>query len=200
MPTLPLSNQYYHQLYIAFCSGDQQASTELVNTFTPRIFNYIRRAFDNEQASDYVQITWLKLFEYCGKTFKHDNFAAWIMLIAKNIARDEYRQQKTAKRSAKEPYEAEMTDIKHNEKLDPAYFMQKTEQQQIDNENIKRFTQALAQLPLKQKQALHLQHSGHSLNEIAELTGEKKETVKSQLRHAKNKLNNIFASAPSGEQ
>lgn len=188
MSTSPLSNQHYHQLYVAFCQGDQQASIELVNTFTPRIFNYIRRAFCHELANDHVQATWLKLFEYCGKALKNDNFAAWIMLIAKNIARDEYRKQQTAKRSDKASYEAEMTDIQHNEKLDPAYFMHKIDLQEADDEKIARFTQALAQLPLKQRQALHLQHSGHSLNEIAVLTGEKKETVKSQLRHAKNKL------------
>ena len=199
MQTSSPSNPHYHQLYIAFCAGDQQASTELVDTFTPRLFNYIRRAFGDEQVNDSVQTTWLKLFEYCGKTIKHENFSAWIMLIAKNIARDEYRKQKTIKRADKKPYETEITDIKHNEQLDPAYFMQQIDQQQAEDKKIAHFNQALAQLPLKQRQALHLQHSGHSLNEIAALTDEKKETVKSQLRHAKNKLKTLL-NPSSGEQ
>lgn len=199
MQTSPLSKQHYHQLYIAFCAGDPKASTELVTAFSTRVFNYMRRVFSDEQAHDYVQSTWLKLLEHCGNRLKHDNMGAWIMLIAKNIMRDDYRKQHRLKRSATEQYETEMADSIHNEKLDPFYLMQQIDQQQAYDKKMTDFTQALAQLPLKQRQALHLQQSGHRINVIAELTGEKKETVRSQLRHGKNKLKAIVSAEVSTE-
>ena len=181
-------NQQHLELYLAFCQGDQRASKELVNAYTLRLLNYMRRAFSERQAGDYVQSTWLKLVEYCGNKLRHSNFGAFIMSIAKNVAIDEYRKSKTLKRSDISQYEVEVTQIDQNKKLDPLYFMHVLDDKKQDERRLKIYKEALAQLPSKQRQVLLLQHSGHSLAVIADITGAKKETVKSQLRYAKNEL------------
>lgn len=187
--------QHFLHLYDAFCEGDQLASKELVNEFSARVLNYMRRAFSESQANDYVQSTWLKLFEYCGKALKHNNFGAFIMSVAKNIAIDEYRKHKSAKRSDSSKYQIETSDLSHNRNLNPECIMQNEADEQQRNAKFRLFKESLMQLPIKQRQVLHLQNLGHSLSEISEITGEKKETVKSQLRYAKNKLKELLGSS-----
>jgi RNA polymerase sigma factor (sigma-70 family) len=89
------SNKDYWQLYKSFCKGNQRASHELVNDIGNRLMNYLLRScvFGNyQEAEECLQITWEKLWKYCGKPLNEEKgFWGFTSTIAQRVAIDRWR-------------------------------------------------------------------------------------------------------------
>lgn len=101
------SNKYYWQLYKSFCKGDVRAQHELVNDLGSRLLNYLLRScvFGNyQEAEECLQITWEKLWKYCGKPLTEEKgFWGFASKTAANNAIDLWRKEKKEKYKPKTP-------------------------------------------------------------------------------------------------
>jgi RNA polymerase sigma-70 factor (ECF subfamily) len=191
-----MPKRHAKQLYLDFCSGDKEAGRKLVEKFTSRIFNYMRRVSVVEDVNDYVQSAWLKIFESCEKNrLQHDNAGAFMVVTAKHSAIDKIRKREAKKQTLNEEYKIEVTKFEHNDVLNPAIILELFESQQIKT---KRFQKVMKELPQEQRQTLYLQLFGHSIEDIAKITDVEKEAVRSRLRYAKSKLKKLIL-APDWE-
>jgi RNA polymerase sigma-70 factor (ECF subfamily) len=102
---------------------------------------------------------------------EQSSLKAWLFTIATNTLRDE---------------------IKAANKLISLEYQQleslQTVELETENNLLKSYNHALLQLPFKQRESFILQQEGFSLAQIASITSEPQETVKTRLRYAKQQL------------
>lgn len=201
------SLEYEQQLFRRFCLKELKAGLEMENIYGQRLWRYIRRSLvfnDHEGAEDCVQNTWEKLVkDYCGKVLPGSGLWSVLYTVALRQACDAYRKATSKKRSPpkgllslhdEEGREtADWLDNADAEMLyqqcNPEEKLLSVEEKLKREERSRRFKQAVAQLSEKQQIALHLKFTqGLSVREIAELMGEKFETVRNHLRLAKEHL------------
>ena len=106
-------------------------------------------------------------------------FSTWLYRIAHNRLNDHWRAQRHRPPA---PVDAELRTAALADPDDPESLAEASEQQQ-------RLQQALAELPEEQREAVLLRLQQElSLEEIGAITGVGRETVKSRLRYALDKL------------
>lgn len=196
---ITISEEYAQQLFERFCKREQRASLELMHIYGGRLFKYINccRVFDPDEAKECFQETWIKLIErYCGKPLPGKLWGI-MCLLSRNLAVDAYRSRNRQKRSPDEmlAYEDKFEQVEAvvDENPNPERVLELLEETEEASARLHLFKQALMQLPDKQRLALTLKMKEYTLKEIARITGEKEEAVKSQLRIAKDKLQQILA-------
>lgn len=157
----------------------------LVETHLPSVFQFCCFLTGNRlDAEDLSQDTFLKAMELshkfpCGGTERETrNYLIGISVrLWKNQQRKRQRRHKIAPEDTLEESTLGLTDGKI------------LEDQVIEQELIVEVQNAIHQLPDKQKLVIHLYYSAEmNMEEIAKLLHVPRETVKSRLRLAKNKL------------
>ena len=156
--------------YIA--TGKKYYLTRLVNEFNGSLYHYLLTQSDKTTAEDVVQTVWLKVMNSQSQ-MTPTHIKSWLFTIARNTLIDELRKQNKWQYVE---FDDQLSDS-HNLEL---AFEKETQ--------LNLFNQALSALPFLQREAFIFQHEGFSLMEIAELTHESQETIKSRLRYARNHL------------
>lgn len=160
--------------YIA--TGKKQYLSILVKQFNLPLYHYLLTLSDVAMAEDVVQTTWLKVMKVQNKSTPA-NIKAWLFTIARNTLIDELRRQN------------KWQNIEFDEQMVCGTNM---EQALVKEEQLLQFNEALLTLPFLQREAFIFQQEGFSLLQIATLTNESQETIKSRLRYARNHLKNIM--------
>lgn len=158
-----------------YAKGDTKAFDELYSRHRGALYRYfLRQLKDAATANDLYQGTWEKIIK-ARKTYRPEfPFTAWAYRIAHNHLVDHFRRLK--------PADDTDADTLANESDDPLQHASNTE----DSEKLK---QGILSLPAEQRDTLLLKlESGLNMEEIADLTGVNRETVKSRLRYAVDKL------------
>ncbi|ATC93749.1 hypothetical protein PTUN_a1054 [Pseudoalteromonas tunicata] len=155
-----------------FCqTGSQAELGQLFNHFGNDIYHYLVSLSNTDTANDVSQKTWLKVMEKRHLYREQSSLKAWLFTIATNTLRDE---------------------IKAANKLISLEYQQleslQTVELETENNLLKSYNHALLQLPFKQRESFILQQEGFSLAQIASITSEPQETVKTRLRYAKQQL------------
>lgn len=171
------------QLLQQFLTDDEPgAMDELVQRHSEALYHFLLTMSDASLADDICQQVWLTLIEK-PQRFQQTNaeFRTWLFTVGRNSVIDELRRQKRWQWA--ELNESDLTDAPHWQ--DDLTF--------TDREDLAAaFNQALEKLSFHQREALTLQLEGFSLIDIAHITAEKTETIKSRLRfarvHLKQKL------------
>jgi RNA polymerase sigma-70 factor (ECF subfamily) len=163
------------QLMQDYASGSMQAFEELYTRYRLPLYRYFRRhAPDEATANDLYQGCWEKVIAARRRYRPAAPFRAWLFRIAHNHAMDFHRARKPG---ASDPLEG-VPDGKPG----PEELLDGAAQGQ-------RLLAALAALPPEQKDAILLRfESGLGLEDIGKLTGVARETVKSRLRYATQKM------------
>lgn len=195
-------------LYLKFCSGDEQAQLQLYTATKNRLINYLKRlslsCSGMVDAEDCMQITWESLWKKCSSYQNKGKFIHYLFTVAKSRYIDEYRKVYGVERRPEimdingehcEPFvsfsESEeffgKTHINVEQFDDPAFMHLKQEYSTLLKNVIK-------DLPHLQQQAIILYLSDYSAKEISQLTGENHEAIRMQIRYAKQKLLQFFAS------
>ena len=163
------------QLMHRYAKGDAQAFDQLYDRHRGPLYRYfVRQINDAATANDLYQGTWEKIIKarriYCPAT----PFTTWMYRIAHNHLVDHFRRIR--------PMDAVETDTLPDDRTDPV-------QDVIDGEEKGKLMRAIFALPVEQKNTLLLKlETGLKMEEIARVTGVSRETVKSRLRYAVNKL------------
>ena len=145
---------------------------QLYNTCADDLYHYLLTQSDACMAKDISQRTWLKVIEKRNSYKSNGRFIGWLFAIARNQLIDELRR---LKRLVPE------TEIA----VEPIFDEQE--------ERFPGLREALNSLPFYQREAIVLQQEGFGLQEIAHITNEEIETVKSRIRYAKTKLRKVWS-------
>lgn len=158
-----------------YADGDAKAFDQLYARHRGGLYRYFRRQVNDEAtANDLYQGVWEKIIRARKKYRSSAAFTAWMYRIAHNHLVDHYR-------SGKPVTDTEM-DTLADQHPEPG-------QAAIDGQQWKHLQENIAALPAEQRNTLLLKlETGLKMEEIATVTGTSRETVKSRLRYAVNKL------------
>ncbi len=163
------------QLMQSYAKDDTQAFDTLYNRHRGSLYRYLKRQLnDSATANDLYQGVWEKVIR-ARRSYRHTTpFSAWLFTIAHNHLVDHYRRKQPG-------YDATSNGLA-DDRPGPV-------QDAMSGEQDQQLLDAIAKLPLEQKNTLLLKlETGLKMEEIAKLTGVNRETVKSRLRYAVNKL------------
>lgn len=170
----------------AYGQGDVSAFEELYQRHRQGLYRYLYRHLQDEATvAELYQDVWDKVIRARSTYHPHSRFQTWLFNIAHNRAIDYYRSRLHRERHNHQPYEddavVELTSALQPEEL--------AQQAQVAN----CLKQGLAALPAEQRDVVLLkEEAGLSLEQIALTTGVERETVKSRLRYAVNKLRSFM--------
>lgn len=154
-------------------TGEQKYLASLVEQFNLSLYHFLLSLSDKALAEDVLQITWLKVINKASQYQQHTNVKSWLFTIARNSLIDELRKQQ------KWQWQELSEDI----------ITSKSPCQVVEKHNrLAQFNAAINALPFPQREVFIFQQEGFSVIEIAQLTNENFETVKSRLRYARNNL------------
>ena len=167
------------QLMQRYANGDALAFDKLYARHRGPLYRYFNRQVNNAAtANDLYQGAWEKIIK-SRRSYRHGApFTAWMYRIAHNHLVDHYRQLR--------PVDSVETDSLSDERPGPA-------QDVIDGENSEQLRAGILALPADQRDTLLLKlETGLKMEDIARVTGVSRETVKSRLRYAVNKLKQVL--------
>ncbi|MCD0506268.1 RNA polymerase sigma factor [Bordetella petrii] len=162
-------------------AGNMAAFDALYARHRGGLYRYILRSARNPHlADDIFQETWSRVIDARARWQPHAKFTTWLLQIAHNLLIDAHRRQ-PAQASPQEA-DAALARLAVAEHEQP-------EQQLSEFQTRRRLQLAIERLPDEQRHAmlLRLEHD-LSLEEIAEVTGAPRETVKSRLRYATQRI------------
>ncbi len=164
-------------------AGDTEAFAVLYERHRAPLFRFVYRSVNNQAiAEELFQEIWIKLIDARHRYKVTARFQTYLYRIAQNRLIDYYRscRQQTSLDAETAP---ELRDDNAAEGFASA----------AASEGEQALAQAIATLPMDQRTALLLQaERGMTLDEIAQLCGVGRETIKSRLRYAMTKLRNTI--------
>jgi RNA polymerase sigma factor (sigma-70 family) len=169
----------------AFAAGDARAFETLYDRHALPVWRFVLRSLhDHALADDLVQDVWFSLVRQAPQYEPRARFRTWLFTLAHHRMVDHWRTHKAhASLDAETEGGATLADtLAADSGFGPVRQEQSREQAQA-------LLDALATLPLPQREAFLLQaEGGLSLAEIAQATGVNAETAKSRLRYARERL------------
>lgn len=160
---------------------DNDAYFELVKLYEKKLYYFCLKILKNSfDATDAVQMTFIKISSSINSFEKRGNFSSWIYKIALNNCNDILRQKKRRQWVLFD----NIADIKAD------FFPKKTpEEHLLSSELGKIMYSEIKKLPKNQKSLIILRDiHGFSYNEIERILSMKEGTVKSGLNRARKKL------------
>ncbi len=167
-------------LMLAYAAGDAAAFDQLYARHRGPLYRFLlRQVRDAALADEFFQDVWQRVIAARGQWKPDAAFGAWLFRIAHNRLGDHWRAQRH-----RPPAPAD-ADERAARVPDP----DTPERQLSEFEQRRRLQLALAELPDEQRVVLQLRLEQElTLEEIGEITGAGRETVKSRLRYAMDKL------------
>lgn len=155
--------------------GDGAAFADLVQRWQERLWRHAYRLTANQDAAaDIVQDSWMAVVKGIGRLQDADAFPAWMFRIVTNKSRDWVRKQQRRRW---------LHDLLRSRTatLPPAF-----PREDVRTDSLQA---ALAQLSLKQRALITLYYQeGFTTQEVADILGIPRGTVKSRLHHARDKI------------
>jgi RNA polymerase sigma factor (sigma-70 family) len=159
----------------------------LVEQFNQPIYHYLLSQSDKEMAEDIIQSMWLKVIKIKETHQAHNNVKSWLFTIARNTLIDELRRQNRWQTQPLNEADASLELSVISQTVN--YTL---EQESENKDRLAIFNQAITLLPFHQREAFIFQQEGFSVLQIAELTDESFETIKSRLRYARAQIKNFL--------
>ena len=166
-------------LMLAYAAGDAHAFARLYARHRGSLFGFLWRGLqDHAVVEECFQDVWSRVVQARERYRPEARFGTWLLQIAHHRLVDEWRKRRP------QPPGDEAHSLEHvvDEHADP-------EQDMNDAQTQQRLRSALHALPDEQRVAVQLRLSEEMpLEQIAQITGVGRETVKSRLRYAIDKL------------
>lgn len=181
--TSPLSDAECMQRYR---NGDAQAFRILYARYREKLHRYtLRLAGKASEAEEVFQDVWMAVVHGRDRYQPDAPFAAWLFGIAHRRAADRWRVLGRHAPDAVDPHENADDAIEHYASS-PLH----APDRHFENDALgKALVEAVKALPLPQREAFLMKAEGElSMEDIAFATGTTRETVKSRLRYAQQKL------------
>lgn len=172
------------ELMQRYREGDQQAFATLYDRYRGPLFRFIRRQIDPGSADDLFQEVWTKVIQARDRYEPKAQFNTYLFRIAHNALVDAYR------RRGRRP---DLAIVEASTLAGPA--AEEPDRRVRQDALNHALLSAIRGLPAAQRNAFLLrEEAGLSLKQIAQIVGAPAETVKSQLRYARDKLRSTLAS------
>ena len=162
-------------LMIAYCNGDAGAFAELYARHRGALYRFVRRQCNAAVADELFQDVWTRLIVARRRYQPSAKFSTYLYQVARNRLIDYFRSSGRNLEDAQgdDPPEA------------PAPVSQQPENVAQTRQQSSRLLALIDALPAAQREAFLLhEEAGLTLDEIGEVTGVGRETVKSRLRYA----------------
>jgi RNA polymerase sigma-70 factor (ECF subfamily) len=171
------------ELMSEYARGSITAFEQLYARHKGGLYRFLlRQCQSHDIAEELFQDIWIKVINAKDNYLQSAKFTTYLYRIAHNRLIDYYRHLSSAQHSRRIQGDHQLAIEQTG---DPESQLDPLEQSEL-GESIKR---AIMALPQEQREALLMQQEGGlSLAEIADITGTSRETVKSRLRYAMNKL------------
>ena len=170
------------ELMVAYRDGNLGAFEALYRRHKGGLYRYLlRQCRDNAVAEELFQDVWLNLIRSRGSYVVSSRFTTYLYRVAHNRLIDHYRRQAPAALVSYDEDEGAQ-ELPAPRESEPNVSYEARAQ-------LVRVLEVLETLPAAQREAFVLQQeAGMSIEEIAEATDVSRETAKSRLRYAMNKL------------
>jgi RNA polymerase sigma-70 factor (ECF subfamily) len=162
------------ELIKKYLKGDEKSLEVLIKRYLNPIYSFAFRFVLNQQdAEDLTQEIFLKMWRNLKKFKKEKNFKSWLFTIAKNTCFDFLRKKKKISILSLKDY---------IQLVDP----QNLTKEIFEKESLKeKIQKSIEKLSFKTKEVLNLYYTkGLTFREIAEISGESVNTIKSRHRRA----------------
>lgn len=158
-------------------SGNKQAYAHIINKYKNPLYATILRMTKNPQdAQDFVQEAFIKVYRQLGKYDETGKFSSWMYRVAINHCMDEFRK-KRYKMKQVEINEGHVLNSNHPEVI----FLKKEKSRQLER--------LIASLPQDERMIILLRYVNElSYSEISELVDIPLSTVRNKLHRAKKKM------------
>ena len=168
---------------LRFADGDAAAFDALYSRHRGGVYRYLLRQCENRAtAEELFQDVWMNLVYARGRYQVQAKFATYLYTLAHNRLIDHFRRHKRLHLVPLADEDADAAELQTSPALQPDRNAQAREQ-------AARLLRLVSELPEIQREAFLLHEEGDlSLEEIAQVTGANRETVKSRLRYAMDKL------------
>jgi RNA polymerase sigma-70 factor (ECF subfamily) len=174
-------------LMLRYADGDTGAFETLYGRHRAPLFRFLlRQAGDRQMAEDIFQEVWSRIISNSSNYRPTARFTTYLYHIARNCMIDQYR------RTATQP----ATRNAENSQIDQLVSADNPVANAARTEMLSSIEGALLNLTHEQREAFLLkEEGGFTLQEISEITGVGRETVKSRLRYALGKLRKFLTVA-----
>jgi RNA polymerase sigma-70 factor, ECF subfamily len=185
---MTMEPQEDRQLIQQFQEGREAALTELVQRHLPAVYRFLFRMVGDEAlAQDLTQETFIKTWKYLSRFDASRNFKTWIFSIAKNTAIDYLRKKQPLTLSQLESEDVPLGEFFVDDQPLPPEVLEREDLALA-------IKYALAQLPPKARSVVVLHETEElTFQEIADLTEEPLNTVKSRYRRALVSLRGLLS-------
>ncbi len=172
-------------LMLAYADGDAIAFETLYGRHKGGVYRYFLRSLrDNGLADELFQDVWANVIKARATYAVEAKFSTWLYRLAHNRLIDHYRRAQVVQFVA-----LDGEDDADEPAMQPASDAPGPEAQAASRQAAAQLRRLVEALPPVQREAFLLQaEGGLSLEAIAEATGTGRETVKSRLRYALDKL------------
>ena len=185
------------RLMLAYRAGDADAFTTLYGRYRGSLYRYLaRQCASSALAEELYQEIWIKVVNARTDYQPLARFSTWLFRIAHHRLIDHYRQHLPQEAMRLAPGSGADDDDEGSEEptdgrlaMLPAPTYETPHALHERHATAERISLALADLPAQQREVFLLaEEGGLTLEEIAATTGTGRETAKSRLRYAVNKL------------
>ena len=174
----------------AYRDGDASTFETLYARHRQPLYHYIRRQTNGEYAEELYQDVWMRLIAARDRYTVSAKFTTYLYRIARNRLIDHYRASDRHRQDIS--FDEQATD----EPLPIASGTDTPDTAMERSQTALKVREALQHLPKDQLDAFLLhEEAGFTLEEIAQLNGIGRETVKSRLRYALGKLRRALETA-----
>ena len=179
-------------LMLAYRDGDAAAFDVLYRRHRQRLFHFlVRKTGSRETGEELYQEAWLRLIRHHREYQPTARFTTWLFTLAHSCLMDHFRKQ--GRIGQHEQTVDELPDA-------PACALQEPPARLESVRAAQQFRMCLDGLPMEQREVFLLREEGDfSLPDIATITGQGLEAVKSRLRYALKKLRGCLGLTDDGE-
>jgi RNA polymerase sigma factor (sigma-70 family) len=176
-------------LMARYVAGEQAAFATLYARHREPLWRYLTRLLQHEaEGEELYQEVWHKVIQQRNQ-FVDVPFKPWLYRVARNLAIDVIRRRQLAPMQSMDEMVLQFPNAAEQLRSEDSPELAK-----LDEEQHARLLAALAELPAEQRDVVLLKAEGDlTLEEMGELTGHGRETVKSRLRYALAKLRQVLA-------
>jgi RNA polymerase sigma-70 factor (ECF subfamily) len=174
-------------LLAGFAAGDAAAFSRLYERHERPVYRFLRRSLGNDAAAqDLMQEVWLAVIRNAATFEPRARFTTWLYGIARNKLIDHWRAKHDLvsldQEAANDDSPALVDSIAATADCEP-------EVRAMSRQQAVAFVAAVEQLPAAQREAFLLHaEGGLTVEEVAQASGVGRETAKSRLRYAMNRL------------
>ena len=172
---------------LAYAGGETRAFETLYTRHRGTVYRFLLRSISRRDLADELfQETWSRVISARARYRPEAKFTTWMLQIAHNLLIDSFRRQRPEDTGEKAELAMQFAESETSEQPDRVL---------TAFEQSRQLQNALAELPDDQRSAFLLRvENGLSVEEIAEVTSVGRETAKSRLRYALEKLREALQS------